>query len=93
MLFVGLSVLLLFCSLSCCLFGSHVSRPGPGGYTLSHLSLPARLARLNCLRLSPSRVVVVPVVGFPPVRFVSSRTLASLDDAIASLVQEASHVS
>ena len=44
--------------------------------------------------LSPSCVVVVvPVVGFPPVRFVSSRALASSGDAVTSSVQGASHVS
>ena len=61
-------------SLSCRLFGSLVSRPGPGGHTLSHFSPPVRLARLKCLCLPPCVVVVVVPGGrFPAAWYVSSR--------------------
>ena len=60
-------------SLSCCLFGSLGSRPGPGGYTLGHFSLRVRLVRLNCLCLPPCVVVIVPGNRSPAGWFVSSR--------------------
>ena len=48
-----------FCVSPVVLFGSRISRPGPGDYTLSHFSRPVRLAWLKYLCLSPCCVVVV----------------------------------